>query len=450
MKRTLTKLYWLGVAVTLAVAVITMVLIAALRIGDTKEIMHDLLEASAGWTIESRDPLQVQAENIAAASPPMRVTFIMSGGLVLADSEEDPFTMELHDDRPEVIAALQSGTGESLRLFGTSDPLALYVAKKIGPHLILRLSYPLRDITQLILTYGVALVVLFAVLFLLQRLVMARFCTALIKQMEDVQSLLEGEERRAQAVFPELQGALDSIAYRAERLNADLNEVNRTLQLRSDFVANASHEIRSPLTSIMGFAEMLDEGLADTPEEQDTCIKAIRSECQRMLDVVEDILLLSRAEGKKNVSADAVDVRAVAEEILQSLTPRAAQKHIALHIEGDMTLTAPEKSVWEILYNLTDNAIRYGREGGHVHIALAEDTITVADDGCGIDAHHLPRIFEQFYRVDETRDTSVRGTGLGLSIVRALVESLGGDITAQSEIGVGSTFTVRFGKGGAA
>ncbi len=452
MKKTLARLYWIGVSVTMLVALLTMALITALRIGDLRKNLGDLLQTTIAWTMESTESLQHQAENIAKASPPTRVTFLLENGLVLADSDEDALGMELHGDRPEIREAIQRGNGDSLRLSETRNGFALYAARRVGDSgLIIRLSYPLDEIRNLIVTYGIALVLLFAVLFLLQRVVLGRFCTALVRQMDEVQNLLEGGmDSQPKAVFPELQGAINNIAYRAGRLNADLSEVNRTLQLRSDFVANASHEIRSPLTSIMGFAEMMDEGMADTEEERQTCISAIRSECRRMLDVVEDILLLSRAEGRRSLETETVDVKAVAEEIVQSLTPHAAQKGIALHLAGEMTLNGVEKSVWEILYNLADNAIRYGREGGNVWITLAQKRITVADDGVGIELHHLPHIFEQFYRVDETRDSTVRGTGLGLSIVRALAESLGGCIRAESEIGRGSTFIIDFEEGDAA
>ncbi|MDO4741671.1 MAG: HAMP domain-containing sensor histidine kinase, partial [Eubacteriales bacterium] len=237
-----------------------------------------------------------------------------------------------------------------------------------------------------------------------------------------------------------------NIAYRAQRLNSDLEEVRRTLTMRSDFVANASHELRSPLTSIMGFAEMLDEGLADTPEEREICVRTIRGECQRMLDVVEDVLLLSRAERDQGQALLDVRVENIAEEVCQALSPQAAQKNISIYIEGELELRAAEKDVWEILHNLTGNAIRYGRQDGQVKITLGDCRISVEDNGIGIAPEHLPHLFEQFYRVDQSRDPNVRGTGLGLSIVRALAERSGGSVAVESQPGRGSRFTVTFTK----
>ena len=176
-------------------------------------------------------------------------------------------------------------------------------------------------------------------------------------------------------MFPELQPALDNISYLAKRLKDDLNEVSRTLTLRDDFVANASHELRSPLTSVMGFAEMLDEGMADSPEECELCVRMIRSECQRMLDVIEDILHLSRAGAKPAEEPQNVNVGNVAREIATSLSAQAAQKGIAISVEGDMVRMGVERDFWEMLYNLAGNAVRYGREGGHVWVRLSEEAI---------------------------------------------------------------------------
>ena len=209
-------------------------------------------------------------------------------------------------------------------------------------------------------------------------------------QMDEVRRLLEGDAGHSRAVFPELQPALDNISYLAKRLKDDLNEVSRTLTLRDDFVANASHELRSPLTSVMGFAEMLDEGMADSPEERELCVRMIRGECQRMLDVIEDILHLSRAGGKPVEEPQNVNVGNIAREIATSLSAQAAQKSIAISVEGDMMRMGVERDFWEMLYNLAGNAVRYGREDGHVWVRLSEDAIEVEDDGVGIAPEHLP------------------------------------------------------------
>lgn len=444
MKRRLQRIYWTGIAMTLIMALAAMTLVVKMKIDDTRKDLTDVLGTASEWALASNDDLQSLADAIASVSAPIRVTFLMEQGLVLADSEQSAAEIGNQGGQPEIREARQTGRGESLRLSGSGATFALYAAKRISPQLILRLSYPVQEITRLALMYGLGLTVLFLALFVVQRRAISRFAGSMMSQMEGVRRLLQGDEARVAAEFPEFQPALDNISYLAQRLKTDREEVLRTLNLRSDFVANASHELRSPLTSVMGFAEMLDEGMADTPEEQAMCVQMIRSECQRMLDVIEDILRLSKAERAALPDAASVNVAAVAAEICQALAPRAAQKQISLHVEGDLTVQAVEKDIWEILYNLTDNAVRYGKVGGSVRIRLSEGCIAVEDDGIGIAPEYLSRVFEQFYRVDESRDATVGGTGLGLSIVQAIVRRCGGDISVTSAPGEGSCFTVRF------
>ncbi len=444
MKRRLRHLYWTGIVITMAMATVVMAMMVKLKIDDTRESLRSILHAASAWTMESTEDLQSMAESIASVSPPLRVTFLMEQGLVLADSEADALSMENHATRPEVQEALQGGIGESLRFSDTQAVATLYAAMRISPVLILRLSYPLWELAGVLAAYGAGLLCLFLILYVLQRRTLSRFGRDLLVQMDEVRRLLEGDAGHGRAVFPELQPALDNISYLARRLREDLSEVSRTLTLRDDFVANASHELRSPLTSVMGFAEMLDEDMADSPEERELCVRMIRSECQRMLDVIEDILHLSRAEAQPAEEAHAVDVGGVAREIATSLSAQASQNGIEIRVEGEMVRKGVEKDFWEILYNLAGNAVRYGREGGHVWIRLTGDAIEVEDDGVGIAPEHLPHIFEQFYRVDESRGMAPGGTGLGLSIVRALAERCGARVTVESEAGKGSTFAVRF------
>ena len=164
----------------------------------------------------------------------------------------------------------------------------------------------------------------------------------------------------------------------------------------------------------------------------------------RMLSIIKDILRLSKAERGPEGQSDRRAVAPIAAEVRQALMPRAAKKGIDLQIDGDAVIRTGEQDVWEILYNLMDNAVRYGRQGGYVRVSLSEGRIAVEDDGIGIDEAHIGHIFEQFYRVDDARDAEAGGTGLGLSIVRAIVERCGGRIRAESEPGAGARFIIEF------
>lgn len=446
MKGRLQRAYWLGIFITLLMTIAALFLLVKLKVDDTRTNLRAMLHTASAWTMDSGEDLQSMAEAIAAMSPPVRVTFLMSNGLVLADSHADALSMDAHAERAEIVRAADGGIGESFRISSTQATFVFYVAEKISPNLILRLSCPINEITRMLIAYAIGLVVLFSVLYLLQRWMFRRFSGEMLRQMDDVRLLLEGDMERRKSVFPELQPAMNNIAYRAERLQQDLDEVKRTLNLRSDFVANASHELRSPLTSVMGFAEMLDEDMVETEEEKKLCTGMILSECRRMLGVIEDILQLSRAERQTLEDVQEIDVAAIARQICQALAPRAAQRSITLDTQGEMTARGTEKAFWEILYNLIDNAIHYGRDGGHVRVQLSPERIVVEDDGVGISEEHLPHLFEQFYRVDETRSLKEGGSGLGLSIVQALVTQLGAKVRAESQVGRGSRFIVDFGK----
>ncbi|MBQ6715887.1 MAG: hypothetical protein IJN21_05130 [Clostridia bacterium] len=444
MKRKLQKIYWIGVICTLIMASIAVFMLIAFRIKDKNDSLISILETASGWTQAVDGDLNAHARSIAGVSPRLRVTFLTDSGAVLADSEEEAAEMSNHLDRPEIQAAINGEIGRSFRLSGTQSVFMLYAAKRVSDNLILRLSFPIEIITNALIVYTIGIITLLVILIIFQKRAVLHITGAVATQIDDVRRTLEGEIETPKAVFSEFQPALDNISYQAKRLNSDLKEVRRTLSLRSDFVANASHELRSPLTSVMGFAEMLDEGLADTPEEKKMCIQTIRSECSRMLNVVEDVLLLSRAEREKDLIFKSVSVYEVANEIAQALSPQAAEKNIDLRVEGTLILYSVEKDIWEILYNLTSNGIRYGKKGGWVKICLKKGEIIVADNGIGIEEMHLPHLFEQFYRVDQSRDPSVRGTGLGLSIVRTLSQRNGGSVSVKSEYGKGSEFSVLF------
>lgn len=444
MKRRLAAIYWLGILITLVMASVAIGMAVKLKIDDTRSNLTAMLEAASRWTLDSNDDLQSLAEDIAAVSPPMRVTFMMDSGLMLADSMQngDPTTNHFND--AELAAARRGEIGRTLRMSSTSATYVLYMAKRLSPQLILRVSYPVFEVAKMLIIYGVAVLGLFLVLYRLQRGAIARFARDQSRQLEDVRRLIDGETDQAQAVFPEFQPSLDAIAYRAKRLREDYEEIVRTMRLRSDFVANASHELRSPLTSVKGFAEMLEEGLADTPEEQALCLSTIRSECDRMLQVIEKILHLSKAERSGTNQPDLRAAAPVADEVLRALRPMASKKNITLRADGNTILRMEERELWEVLFNLADNAVRYGRRDGHVSIQMNAGNIIVEDDGIGISSEHIEHIFEQFYRVDEMRNADQGGTGLGLSIVKAIVERYGGTIRAESVKGEGSRLILDF------
>ncbi len=448
MRQRLQKIYWTGILVTLVMALVTAAAAVSLRIVDTRNYLAAMLRASSEWTLDTNADFQSLADSIADSSPPLRAEFLLESGLIIADSSvKDPGETgsgPVQYDVPEITAAKRGETGSSLRISETGGSLILYMCQRVSPQLLLRLSYPVFETEKVLPVYGTLLILLFLVLYWLQRTEITKYALDQQRQLDDVRRLLDGETDSVKAVFPEYQPSLDSISYRIRRLQEDREEILGTLNMRNNFVANASHELRSPLTSVMGYAEMLEEDLAQTPEEKQLCLNMILGESRRMLAVIEDILRLGKAGNKEKTPSQPIRVSPVAEEVAQAFGQKTAKSGITISCCGDMKIKAEEKDIWEILYNLTDNAVRYGKQGGTVQILMSEGQLQVKDDGIGISPEHIGHIFEEFYRIDETRGNTAGGTGLGLSIVKAIVTAYGGRIDVESVYGQGSVFTVTF------
>jgi two-component system phosphate regulon sensor histidine kinase PhoR len=230
----------------------------------------------------------------------------------------------------------------------------------------------------------------------------------------------------------------------------DVTELQRTDAVRRDFVANASHELRTPLTSIRGFAETLADGALDDAAVAPRFVKGIVDNAARMQALVDDLVDLSRAESPDALfEPERVDVGRAARHVVEGLEARAHAKNITVVVEGDAPTFAmcDAGALDQVLVNLVDNAIKYTPEGGRVTVVHQREhgraVIEVKDDGPGIAAQHLPRIFERFYRVDAGRDRRQGGTGLGLAIVKHLVQRMNGEITVESRLGRGTRFLVR-------
>jgi two-component system phosphate regulon sensor histidine kinase PhoR len=227
----------------------------------------------------------------------------------------------------------------------------------------------------------------------------------------------------------------------------DISEIERLEEVRRDFVANASHELRTPLTAIQGFAEtLLGTELSD--EDRRSYLEIIDRHARRLGEIVRDLLALSTAEtGKWRVEPRQVDAAEIARAVIRSLEPRSIEGglEVRCEVEGDSNVFVDPRILEQILTNLLDNAIKYTESGGEVEVSIRESKhrtrISVRDTGIGIPLEDRGRIFERFYRVDKARSRSAGGTGLGLSIVRHLVQRLGGEVSVDSRLGEGTTFS---------
>jgi len=229
----------------------------------------------------------------------------------------------------------------------------------------------------------------------------------------------------------------------------DVTEVRRLESMRRDFVANVSHELRTPVTSIRSAAETLVDGALSDPAAAQSFVGIIDRNAARLQQLVEDLLDLSRIESRGfKLSFEAIELKPIFSQVLGLFRERASKKNVALQerVVGELPkVRADRRALEHVLTNLVDNAVKYCGPGTHVwlNVALRADIVTVSveDDGPGIDERHLPRVFERFYRVDAGRSRDVGGTGLGLSIVKHLVEAMGGTVSVESQLNRGTTFS---------
>lgn len=220
--------------------------------------------------------------------------------------------------------------------------------------------------------------------------------------------------------------------------------------IRKEFVANVSHELKTPLTSISGFIETLQSGAAENPEIRTRFLDIIAIETSRLKRLIEDLLVLSDIENKKDTACNTFDVKSEIEQTVKTLELIARKKNVTLITElaDDLLLTGSSDRFSQMMVNLIENAIKYSNEGKRVWIKAYESFekihVSVEDEGIGIAEEHLERLFERFYRVDKSRSTKAGGTGLGLSIVKHIAVLFDAELKVESQVGEGTTFHVIF------
>lgn len=230
-----------------------------------------------------------------------------------------------------------------------------------------------------------------------------------------------------------------------------MEEENRQLEaMRKEFVANVTHELKTPLTSIIGFIETLQDGAADDPEIRNKFIDIIAIETARLKRLIEDTLVLSDIESKDVPNRDKINVKATVQGIITVIEPIAYSNKVTIFsdVDANIFIWGNEDRFRQMLVNIVENAVKYSNEGGRVWITgrllYGKLVITVRDEGIGISEENLGRLFERFYRVDKSRSRKVGGTGLGLSIVKHIAALLNADIKVDSKLGEGTTFTISF------
>ena len=244
---------------------------------------------------------------------------------------------------------------------------------------------------------------------------------------------------------------IDARLFNEERqilvMSYDMTQVRQLEKMQQDFVSNVSHELKTPVTSLIGFTETLLDGAKDDPETTTAFLQIMEKDAKRLQALIQDIIQLSKGQQALDDPVQPVFLYELLNQIAENYATQRKAKDLTLTINGNPDLTWSTKVAlfYPIAKNLIENAIKYSPEGKKITITYAVTdvlTLTVADEGFGIDSDDQQRIFERFYRVDKARDRQSGGTGLGLAIVKESIEKLGGKIEVQSHPGVGSTFTV--------
>ena len=367
-----------------------------------------------------------------------RITWISAEGTVLYDSTEDEHTFENHKNRPEVKKAFAKGEGEDIRKSDTIGEEMCYYAEKMPDGTVLRVSRTMNS----------AMKSAFHILPFMIFLALIMIVTAWLLSKWQIERLirpintLDLEKPLEQEMYPELQPLL-------KRIEQSNKEKEAVAAMRREFSANVSHELKTPLTSISGYAEIMKDGLV-RPEDMQHFSEKIYQEASRLITLVEDIIKLSRLdEGRVELEKEEVDLYELSREIISRLAPQAVKNQVRLELTGEsVKYTGIRQILDEMIYNITENAIKYNNPGGKVSVwagnTLQGKKVVVTDNGIGIPEDQIDRIFERFYRVDKSHSKERGGTGLGLSIVKHGVILHHGEVHVESKLGEGTRMELVF------
>ncbi len=446
------RIMWLCFAITAVALVVFSVVSTDVYYNNSIEHAKTYLKAYLAAFDESRTPDAAYAKELSAALNGARVTFLSPEGEFWADSEdtnEDSRAM-----RPEVRDAIAEGEGYSARSSETLGENFVYYCKRFDGCLV-RVAVRTDSVWGIYLDALPAIACFLAADALLCLLITYLSSGFMLKPMEDlVRSAAKGE--RVSTASAELRPVAELI----NRMNDDAEkqvaesksereQVVRAQQSKDEFIANVTHEMNTPLTSIRGFAELLASGALEGERAQKASA-TILAQSERLQNLVASIINYSEIDSE-DLPLYEVDASRIARETLAALSPEIAERRLVLlsEIRDGVMLMSRHERVTEIFGNIIRNAIRYNREGGSISVLLTEEEFTVSDTGIGIAEENLDRIFDRFFTVDKSHNGKNGGFGLGLSVVRKLCSKQGWQLTVRSEVGVGSTFRIGFQADGA-
>ena len=388
------------------------------------------------------------------SDPSLRVTIINTKGIVLCDSEVDASTMGNHAQRPEISQALSGQRGSSTRFSATLQTEMLYLAiprfKSEKVVAVIRTAIPLLSIGDLLDELYRQLVALIIVLLAIVSMVIINIYRKISQPLAEI---VDEANHFAQGDFSSALPDYDikEIAELSGALNRMAGQLDRLENLRQDFVANVSHELKTPIATIKSYVETLLDGAQHDPADLERFLNIVLKQNDRLADIVDDLLTLSRLE-----SAPITQILALNENdachllhfSAENCQARADARNIVININcnKNIAIQADHSLMTQALVNLIDNAIKYSGENKTITLSaeIVNDQVqlSVSDEGPGIAEEHIPRLFERFYRVDKSRSRRVGGTGLGLAIVKHIVHIHGGQVNVSNNGTVGCSFRI--------
>lgn len=462
------------VTIVAAIAISTLVFYNILKrevLGDMRNYVDIFIGADAWGMVSDPDDINEQ-KVIESYDGNLRVTFINSDGYAVVDNLVEVSDMENHNERPEVVEARKNGYGSDIRKSETLQKNSFYYAVALDNGYVLRVSREVSSMTSIMMSAAPIVVLLCVILFIISSISSHLLTKSIVEPIEFLADNMDASD--SIKVYKELVPFVNTIKRQHE-------DIMRNANMRQEFTANVSHELKTPLTSISGYSELIESGMASGDDAKRFATE-IHKSSQRLLTLINDIIRISELDATSSDEAfESVNLYEIAKSTVQMLELSAQKNGVIVNLKGeDISIMADRQMIDELIYNLCDNAIRYNNPGGRVDVSVYErdedsenaacgDTdciigdgqgkhvnsncsgsgkavvIEVSDNGIGISKENQQRIFERFYRVDKSRSKLTGGTGLGLAIVKHIVaKHENAHIELDSELGVGTTIRVVF------
>ena len=462
MKRAIFQRFILIISLALILSgTIFSVAISKIILDRTEEnMLYTVRITDHGLDYEGDLKVQVEALKQVKGNERTRFTIIDRTGKVIADSEvEDSIKMENHSDREEVKEAMAEGLGYATRKSETLNLSMLYVASisENGNYLI-RMAVPFSGVEQYAGLLIPAVVISIGITLIISIFIANRFASSVTKPLNEIAEELNKLSQQnpefhfKQYKYDEMNVIADTTMKMSQAVKESMERIEFERMVRQEFFSNVSHELKTPLTSVRGYLELIENNMVADENMKTDFLSRIKKETINMTSLINDILMISRLETKEaEVILSEVRLAPLVKDVCVSLEPLAKEYQVRIHTNcRPLMIYANTQQLRELFNNLMTNAIKYNKPNGKVEVTVTSEQeeiiIIVEDTGVGIPEDAKLRIFERFYRVDKGRSKKVGGTGLGLSIVKHIVNYYGGSIEVQSKVMEGTSFTIRLPK----